>query len=281
MQLLHWELHVLTRAIHYPNLSGASAHVGISQPQLSRIISKLEEELQLTLLDRTARRKSGWTPSAYKLAEIYTQSMRHLSLSMQHFVEGSTPKSIRIGTLEGVLQTAVKMCHLFFKEIHFEHIELNAYDLSELEEHFQNNSLDIIMTSREPGRKKYKNKVRLGYQTLNYVENFGKNLNKSESTDHTFVFSSFEWAQNESKKRILNKSDNTKNKNEKQKIFLSNSLEIRKLWLEKFEGKGFIPSVIQKNKPTTPNVESVYLISSDEFHPKVFEKIKKIVLEFD
>ena len=56
MEYLSWDLAILSRATHYPNLSIASTHVGLSQPQLSRIVAKLEEQYGVQLLDREARR---------------------------------------------------------------------------------------------------------------------------------------------------------------------------------------------------------------------------------
>ncbi len=81
---LHWELSVLSRAVAYQNLSSAAMHIGTSQPQLSRIISKLERELKTVLLDRTSRRKSGWTLAALRLAELYMKSERRL----EHDIKG-------------------------------------------------------------------------------------------------------------------------------------------------------------------------------------------------
>jgi len=71
MEHFNWELSVLSRAVAYQNLSGASQHVGLSQPQLSRIIQKLEAQWSVVLLDRSAKRKACWTPAAYKLARVY------------------------------------------------------------------------------------------------------------------------------------------------------------------------------------------------------------------
>ena len=45
MDHLHWPLSVLSKAIHHKNLSAAADHIGLSQPQLSRLIAQLEEEL--------------------------------------------------------------------------------------------------------------------------------------------------------------------------------------------------------------------------------------------
>src|SRR6476620_7479680 len=103
MDNLHWQLSVLSKAIHYKNLSGAAAHVGLSQPQLSRIVSRLEGELGVVLLDRAARRKSGWTPIAYKIADTYFRTSRKLTQSLLQLKSDDQVNQLSIGTLEGLM----------------------------------------------------------------------------------------------------------------------------------------------------------------------------------
>src|SRR5476649_2133312 len=107
MDYLSWDLSILSRATAYENLSRASAHVGLSQPQLSRIVAKLEESLGLTLLDRESRRKSSWTPAAYRLAEIYQGTVQAFNAEIATLATGLTPRELRIGTLEGLVPTAM------------------------------------------------------------------------------------------------------------------------------------------------------------------------------
>ncbi len=104
MDNLHWQLSVLSRAIQYKNLSGAAEHVGLSQPQLSRIISRIESELGVVLLDRSVRRKSGWTPIAFKIAEIYLQSSRKLSSSLQQLNNEEQISQLNVVCFEGMLE---------------------------------------------------------------------------------------------------------------------------------------------------------------------------------
>src|SRR4051812_25745685 len=107
MDYLSWDLAILSRAIAYSNLSAASAHVGLSQPQLSRIVAKLEEQLGLTLLDRETRRKSSWTPAAYRLAEIYTKTFQGFRAEVSHLAGGLVPHELRIGSLDGLVDRAM------------------------------------------------------------------------------------------------------------------------------------------------------------------------------
>src|ERR1700758_5366929 len=125
---LHWEMSVLSRSVAYPNLSGAAAHVGLSQPQLSRIISKLGGEFQVQLLDRAARRKSGWTAAAFKLAEVYSNSQRKLESEIQKLVKQAEPTQIRMGTLEGVSGSASQICRSVLKSTSVSVVCLDVHD---------------------------------------------------------------------------------------------------------------------------------------------------------
>ena len=92
MEHLHWPLTVLARAVHHKNLTAASGSVGLSQPQLSRLVSQLERELDLVLLDRAAKRKSGWTHTAFQLAEVYSDYAIKFQNSITAFQSGARPK---------------------------------------------------------------------------------------------------------------------------------------------------------------------------------------------
>src|SRR5687767_9044815 len=101
------QLSVLSKAIYYKNLSAASAHVGLSQPQLSRIIQRLEEDLGMQLLDRTIRRKSAWTQEARQLAELHEQNQRRIEQSIRLLQGSGHATVIHMGTLEGLVETAI------------------------------------------------------------------------------------------------------------------------------------------------------------------------------
>src|SRR5215207_3210183 len=166
MDNLHWQLSVLSKAIHYKNLSGAAAHVGLSQPQLSRIISRLEGELGVVLLDRAARRKSGWTPVAFKVADTYFRSSRKLTQALQQLTTDDHITHLSIGVLEGLIPLASEFCRQLFENPKIQLIDLNVYDLSELEEKFEKDELDLIFSCREPGKHKRKHVRTLGYQLI-------------------------------------------------------------------------------------------------------------------
>ena len=219
MDSLHWPLSVLSKAVHFKNLTSASAHVGLSQPQLSRLVSQLEREFNITLLDRSARRKSGWTPTAFKLAEIYSKNTRRLQEAMSEALEAQIPTNLRIGTLEGLSFIGMNLSKILFEKSNVKSVELDIYDQDGLEKRFLNGDLDIILTSRSPGKQKYKHLLELGYQSF---VNFDGNKELKVLSPHEL---------HTSKKKLA----------DGERMFVSNSLVLRKNWLEKFGGAGVIP----------------------------------------
>lgn len=252
---LHWELSVLSRAVPYQNLSAAAMQIGISQPQLSRIISKIETELKVSLLDRSARRKSGWTPIALQLAETYQKSERRLDHEIKELVSGTEPAQIRVGTLEGFSALSLQVCHSLLQKSTIKLVEIDIHDLDELEKSFLKGDLDLIFTLREPSRRKYRYEKRLGYQTIDWIENDLK----------TLVISTFEHHSKQYRKWNI----------EPERVLVSNSLEIRKAWLKKFGGAGTMPSESLTEKPMKQNDESVYVIGSDQLSQKLWSAIEK------
>jgi hypothetical protein len=266
---LSWELSVLSKAVAYKNLSGAAQNVGISQPQLSRIVGKLETELRAVLLDRGARRKSGWTPLAFQLAEVYLKSVRGLNSDVQKLIEGNEPRLLHIGTLEGLIQLAVKFGNHILTHTGIETIEVNVYDLNVLEEKFFKGDLDVIFTAREPGRKKYQYSKHLGYQSLELVE----------SSEKFRVMSSFEFGVSEVKGARQSKSK--KGEEQGPKTIISNSLAVRRQWMESCGGIGTLPSPVRSSKKaaaTSNKVveeDDVYLYAQDYLSSALWEKAAK------
>ena len=251
MSQIHYELSVLARAIHHKNLSAAALHVGLSQPQLSRIIAKLEEELQIVLLDRSAKRKSGWTPLALQIAEIFEKNQNRLQADLKTVSNNQLVAELHIGTLEGMASFALKMAQVCFEKVAVKKVAIDIFDLSELESHFLSGNLDLIFSSKTPGRQKYKHLMEIGYQRLDKVQT---NVN-------TGVFSTFEFNKTPEKERQAFKH-----------ILVSNSLLIRKDWLENFGGTGFMPSEAKKGK--VKDQEPVLLIGSELLSPQLWSEIE-------
>ena len=137
MERVSWELSVLSKAVAFSNLSNAAGPVGLSQPQLSRIVSRLEGELKVVLLDRAAKRKSGWTPIAHQIGEIYGKSSRHLGEQIRRLTaDESDPLTLHIGALDGLYAVAAELSAQVFKGTTVRSIELDLFDLIQLEASF-------------------------------------------------------------------------------------------------------------------------------------------------
>lgn len=274
MDHLHWPLSVLGKAIHHKNLSAAADHIGLSQPQLSRLIAKLEEELGVVLLDRAARRKSGWTPIAYKVADVYDRNSRKLSAALQEVQSDDLIQHLSFGTLEGLVPLAVEICQSMFKSTKIPVVELNVYDLSELEEHFEKDELDLILTCREPGRAKSKYLRPLGWQDLTIVEADDRSAGTLDGADLK-VLSPYEHA-NLIQTGKRNASKREKDETANSRLLVSNSLAIRRLYIENFGGRGQVPSRVMTKRPNTSTEKPVYLIGSDIIAPGLWEKLAAV-----
>ena len=253
----------MSRAIAYQNLSGAAGNIGISQPQLSRIVARLEESVGLELLDRSSRRKSGWTAAAFKLAELYSGSTTTLEKQLRALAGSVTPKQLKIGTLEGLAGIAAEVCHELFEKASIELIELDVHDVHELEELYFKGTLDLIFISRLPGRKKPRQCRLLGHQTLE----------KTGTDPRTRVISPYEHQthQDTAGQEVAIPPQGTR-------VLVSNSLAIRRRWIEDFGGMGLIPSAVrgQENSSSTPKRGSpVYLIASDALGLALWNKIAR------
>lgn len=253
MEYLNWELSVLSRAVAYTNLSGAASHVGLSQPQLSRIVARIEGQMGVNLLDREARRRSAWTPAAYRISEIYTTCLQQFRGDVQNLVQGSQLNHIRIGTLEGLTSIALQFAHFLFEKTGVKLLELTVEDLNELEESFGKRNIDVLFTFREPGRRKFKYVKKLGYQTLE-PPTAGKGIR---------VMSSFEYGTEMQKVDPANSP----------RMLVSNSLEVRRNWIAKFGGHGILPSDVRREKSGKTGEVPVIVVGSEDLPAAFWEKV--------
>lgn len=250
---LFWELSVLSRCVNYTNLSMASRHVGLSQPQLSRIVQKIEESLSLKLLDRSTKRKSSWLPMAHRLAEAFQKGAKQLSLEVESLSHQNQVKHVRIGFLEGLSDLSIPLAKKIFKA-DIPVCELDLHDLSNLEDLFLKGYYDIIFTSREPSNRKMKYYKMLGYQTLEQIKKDKK----------THVLSSFEYNSRQGRSKKL-EATNT---------LISNSLYLRQMWLRKQGGYGVLPSSIHSKAHKTSLDTPVWIFGSETLHPTLWALIK-------
>lgn len=247
---MHWPLTLLSRAINYKNLTHAAANIGISQPQLSRVIGKLEDEFSVVLLDRESKRKSGWTTQAQKLGQLYSGHSKVLQKSIESLLKDNYPKEISIGILEGLIEVSSKISHDLLQETDLEKVTLNVYDLSELQDRFSKGELDLVLTSSISGSKKQNRVINLGYQTLDVTKH---------QTPELSIVSPYEEATLKSKSKGI-------------KTLVSNSLATRKFWLSHYKGVGQLPSEISDNQ--TKNSVPVYLIAHEQVNPKLWQKVQ-------
>ncbi|HEY8269350.1 MAG TPA: LysR family transcriptional regulator [Pseudobdellovibrionaceae bacterium] len=254
MQPLYYELSVLVKAIHFKNLSAAAIHIGLSQPQLSRIIARIEEEFKIVVLDRSAKRKSSWTPIAFEMAEIFDHSTRRLGSELQGLSQNNAVAEIHIGTLEGMSNFAMETSKICFEELGIHKISLNIYDLNELDSNFLSGNLDLIFTFKTPGRQKFRHLLEIGSQVLDKV-----NTNKKFG-----VYSTFEFGR--AQKKELESFEF---------LFISNSLAVRKSWLDNVGGVGYVPSDTRKGR--VKEHEPIFLIGSELLSPRLWEKLESIL----
>lgn len=248
MNTLHWPLSVLSRCIDYKNLTAASRHVGLSQPQLSRLIKQIEEELEISLLDRSSPRHSTWTPSARTVASIYKKSEKTLESELNIYLEDSSQKEVKIGCLEGLSGLAMASSSKILNKTKVTELTLNIYDLNILETKFLSGELDLIFTSREPNRKKYKHSKTLGYQAFESKKNTALDLE---------ILSPFE-------------EQTFKNKNKKLKKLISNSLAVRIDFQAKFGGRCSVPTNVQAQKSSAANTP-VLVIGQDSLSKEIWK----------
>lgn len=249
---LTYELSVLSKAVQHKNLSAAAVHVGLSQPQLSRLIAKIESELSVILLDRSARRKSGWTPLAQDLAFAFTKGMSRLQSDILSVAKESEVHELRIGTLEGLSSIASQFVQYCFDQLNIKTVYLEVLDFKELDSQFLSGNLDLIFTVRAPSKQKFTHQLEVGYQQME----------KIATQKEIHVFSPFEFSGVD--KKSLEPAKH---------ILVSNSLSFRQSWLREIGGTGILP--IDAKKGRGKGYFSVYLFGSDLLSPKIWAKISE------
>jgi LysR family transcriptional regulator, transcriptional activator for aaeXAB operon len=254
MERVSHELSVLARAVAYKNLSGAAHHVGVSQPQLSRIVKRIEETFSIVLLDRSAKRNATWTPAAFQLAEFYSKKMRVFERELDALIGASQARQLQVGTLEGLALLALPFVHVLLEKAGVRLVEVDVVDLDRLEELFTRGDLDLVFTSREPGKKKFRNLRTLGYQSLDPVQ----------TNPHFQVMSTFEYG---SKREKLKGAE---------KVVITNSLTVRRGWFQKFGGEGTLPSEPRKSKSSARDTESVLMIGADTLSPVIWKLLEAV-----
>ena len=250
MDELYWPLSVLSRAIDYKNLTGASKHIGLSQPQLSRVVKQLEEALNINLLDSSSPRHSTWTPEARSLAELFNRSKQNLTQGINQLQTNTLPKEIYVGFLQGLLEEAMRLVSIALSSFHIEKVFVDSYDLNILEAKFISSDLDLILTSRAPQNKKYNFERLIGYQ--DFIELGEKNTGPS-------IFSTYEF-QSQRQSKIKSKS------------IITNSLYFKRNYLKSYKGFSISPGGVV-SQPETDDFAEVLVIAQDYFNNDLWEKL--------
>lgn len=250
---LTYELSTLSKAVQHKNLSAASAHVGLSQPQLSRMISKIESELNIVLLDRSARRKSGWTPLAQELAIAFNRGMGRMQSEILALAQEREVTELRIGTLEGLSHIALQFVQDCFKKLKMHQIYLDVLEYQDLDARFLSQDLDLIFTARTPSLQKFSNMIEVGYQGMQKIGTDSKTLVCSP-----FEFSGYD-------RKFVESADH---------VMVCNSLALRSHWLQNIGGTGTLP--VDAKKGRGKGHYSVLLIGSDLLSPALWNRIEEI-----
>jgi len=243
-----WELIVLSQCVHFKNLSIASEHVGLSQPQLSRIVKRLEEEFSIRLLDRHSKRDAAWTAEAQRLSESYERCAQDMGRALVKLRQKKPLSRLRIGTLEGLASVACFCAHQLLDQELVQSVDIEVEDLNRLSERFVEGAFDLVFTSRETGQKKHPLHRVLGYQSLV----------PSGRKDGPLVLSPSEAAL-PAKGRSLDFQ------------VTSNSLAVRRIWISDYGARGVLPSrIYRRSDPRARSVEQkVFVIGASTLEEPV------------
>lgn len=250
---LSYELSVLSKAVNHRNLSAAATHIGLSQPQLSRLVAKIEGVLNVVLLDRSARRKSSWTPIALELTSTYTKGIGRLESELLALAQEREITELHIGTLEGLSAIARDFAERAFDKMKMKKIFLDVLEFESLDSQFLGGSLDLIFTVRAPSKQKFQRVIEVGYQQ-----------HEKHSTDSSTLVVSPTEIQGLDKKDM----------DPYQHVLISNSLAMRRHWLNDIGGTGSLPTSATKGKGK--GYYSIFLFGSDLLSPPVWKKISSI-----
>jgi hypothetical protein len=261
--LLSRELSILKRAVHFENLSSAALPIGLSQPQLSRIVARIEKDLGITLLERKSRRQSRWTPAARALAELCSETEGQFDRELRRWKtrQEEFPERLSVGVLEGLKEVAIQLSKKALIELGIQEFEIRVSDLDQLEEDFLSKKTDLILSSRAPGRRKLPFQKNLGFQTLDLFKGSGG----------VKIYSSFE-------RQSLPRKDSR----DRSMKLVSNSLAVREIWIREHGGSGRLPSPFRetsfretssRGEGSSPDRVPVLLIGNEEISDRLWKAL--------
>lgn len=249
---LHWPLEVLARATAHPNATAAAAMIGLSQPQISRLVLLLERELGLELLDRRARRKAHWTQAAHDLSRKVREMNNELANEVRRLRGEAEPKVFKLGALEGLMDVALRLAEMVFQRTAVVRCELEIRDLIEIESLYLNRNLDVVLTSRSPARASKGLERRLGYQILEQILPSGARPGERQPAHSILALSPAEASRlAPAFEKALDPADRPEvDTGQGSRSLVTNSLEARVRWVESHGGIAWRPSsLVRKPEP--------------------------------
>lgn len=248
MDHLYWEFSLVARAVNFQNLSDAARNLRISQPQLSRILQRVEEELKVPLLDRSSKKGSRWTSQAKNFSEFILQHRESLTHGLGLLQTNSLPKTFRVAVLEGLIASGIEILKEVQKVNSLERFVFDVLDLEDLESAFGSGLYDVVLSSRKVVAPKKSVHLVLGFQDIEIQNPNSLDWTLSPFEEHT-----------------------TKLPKNLKKLFVSNSLQVRDLWSQKQKTLFRKPSVLKKQKGKD-SVAALAILS-----PHLHEDISKVI----
>jgi hypothetical protein len=142
-----------------------------------------------------------------------------------------------------------------FSKLGIHTVHLDVLEYRDLDSQFLSGNLDLIFTARTPSKQKFKYELEVGYQQLEQIS-----TNKD-----IHLFGSFEYS-------ALDKKELSKVKN----VLVSNSLSLRRQWLQQFGGTGSLP--VDAKKGRGKGHFPIFMLASDLISPKLWAQICEIAV---
>lgn len=249
------DLALLEKASHYRTLSMAAQALQISQPHLSRIIQKIEKELNTTLLDRESKKTTVWREEA-KVFFVAFQRQQNSFLELLHSLQKKDfYRDLKFVCLEGLAEHTLMAINKFRKSYPAQSFVLDVLDLGELELAFNTGSYDVALTSREP-------KFARNY----YLKNLG--------------YQNFELFHASSNQDVVTHFESNEKKHQKA-FWITNSMAIKKLCIEELNCRGKMPTSIRKNKnmklmTQEKNASPVLLLGHSSLDSSIWQKLNSV-----
>jgi hypothetical protein len=173
-------------------------------------------------------------------------------------VRKTEPAHFKVGALEGMIPVAARFCRDLQKQTEIQVVQLDVEDLARLDERFLSSDFDVIFTHRLPsaGAKKFRYLRPIGYQTVD----------QTGPRDGVEVLSAWEFG-----RELADHRDGSL-----PHALVSNSLGVRKVWLDECKGKGSFPSAIRERRPRGGEGETVYVVGADRLSPALWSKIERV-----